>query len=127
MSLSSYANKRIVRAYIDEVFNAHMPERASDYMTPDVKWHGGTLGTVQGVENVVGVLRGFIGALPDLQATEHDIVAEGDLVAVRLTVEAKHQGDCLVYRRLDDRCVGAQLTSIASSTGRSMRSGRATT
>jgi len=95
MSLNTDENKRIVRAYVDEVFNAHTPDRARDYLTPDVKWHGGTLGTVEGVENVVGLLRGFIGALPDLHATERAIVAEGDLVAARLTVEATHQGELL--------------------------------
>ncbi len=88
-------NKRFVRAYVDEVFNAHKPERAADYLTPGVAWHGGTLGTVEGVENVVSLLRGFIGALPDLHATERDIVAEGSLVAVRLTVTATHKGELL--------------------------------
>lgn len=95
MSSSGDANKRFVRAYLDEVFNAHKPERAADYLTPDVAWHGGTLGTVEGIQNVVGLLRGFIGALPDLHATERDIVAEGSLVAVRLTVTATHKGELL--------------------------------
>jgi len=84
-----------VRAYLDEVFNAHRPDRAADYLKPDVAWHGGTLGTLEGVENVVSLLRGFIGALPDLHATERDIVAEGSLVAVRLTVAATHKGELL--------------------------------
>jgi predicted ester cyclase len=88
-------NKRFVRAYLDEVFNAHRPDRAADYLTRDVVWHGGTLGTLKGVENVVSLLRGFIGALPDLHATERDIVAEGSLVAVRLTVTATHKGELL--------------------------------
>lgn len=95
MSSSGDANKRFVRAYLDEVFNAHKPERAADYLTRDVAWHGGTLGTVEGIQNVVGPLRGFIGALPDLHATERDIVAEGSLVAVRLTVTATHKGELL--------------------------------
>ena len=95
MSSSADANKRFVRAYVDEVFNAHKPERAADYLTPDVAWHGGTLGTAEGIQNVVGVLRGFIGALPDLHATERDIVAEGSLVAVRFTVTATHKGELL--------------------------------
>jgi predicted ester cyclase len=56
---------------------------------------GGTLGTVEGAENLVGLLRGFIGALPDLNAHEQDIVAQGDTVAVRFVVKATHQGELL--------------------------------
>jgi predicted ester cyclase len=41
------------------------------------------------------MLRGFIGALPDLHATEQDIVAAGDTVAVRYVVEATHEGNLL--------------------------------
>jgi predicted ester cyclase len=89
------SNVEIVREYTERVFNAHAPERASEYVTPDVKWHGGTLGTVEGADNLVGLLRGFIGALPDLNAQEQDIVAQGDTVAVRFVVEATHKGDLL--------------------------------
>ena len=89
------SNVEIVREYTRRVFNAHEPDLASEYVTPDVKWHGGTLGTVEGAENLVGLLRGFIGALPDLNAQEQDIVAHGDTVAVRFVVEATHEGDLL--------------------------------
>src|SRR5437764_4067558 len=89
------SNVEIVREYTRRVFNAHEPDLASEYVTPDVKWHGGTLGTVEGAENLVGLLRGFIGALPDLNAQERDIVAAGDTVAVRFVVEATHEGDLL--------------------------------
>jgi predicted ester cyclase len=89
------SNVELVREYTRRVFNAHAPDLASEYVTPDVKWHGGTLGTVEGAENLVGLLRGFIGALPDLDAQEQDIVAQGDMVAVRFVVEATHEGDLL--------------------------------
>ena len=89
------SNVEIVREYTGRVFKAHDPDLASEFVTSDVKWHGGTLGTVEGVENLVGLLRGFIGALPDLNAQEQDIVAQGDTVAVRFVVEATHEGDLL--------------------------------
>ncbi len=60
-----------------------------------MKWHGGTLGTIEGVQNVTAMLRGFIGALPDLHAAEQDVVAAGDTVAVRFLVEATQVGDLL--------------------------------
>ena len=79
----------------ERVFNAHNPELAAEYVTPDVKWHGGTLGTVEGAESLVKLLQGFIGALPDLNPQEQDIVANEDTVVVRFVVEATHQGELL--------------------------------
>lgn len=91
----SEANKDLVRAYNQTVFNDHHTGRAADFLARDLQWHGGTLGTVDGVDNVAGLVRGIIGALPDLTATEQDIIAEGDTVAVRYVVEATHKGDLL--------------------------------
>ena len=36
-------NKQIVRAFIETAFNQHQTDRVADYLTPDMKWHGGTL------------------------------------------------------------------------------------
>src|SRR5258708_3995584 len=81
-------NKKIAREYIQRVFNEHKPELAKDYVTADVVWHGGVLGDRKGADNVTGLLKSFIGALPDLRAVEQDIVAESDLVVIRLVVTA---------------------------------------
>ncbi len=86
---------RIAREYLARVFNEHQPNRALEYVTPDVVWHGGSLGTVNGAANVAGLLRVFIGALPDLHAVEQDVVASADLVVLRLVVTATHRGDLL--------------------------------
>jgi predicted ester cyclase len=130
------SNIEIVREYTARVFNAHNPELAPDYVTPDIKWHGGTLGTVEGAGNLVGLLQGFIGALPDLNAQEQDIVADGDTVAVRFVVEATHRGDLLgiaptgrpvrwdavdVYRlkdgKISEEWAGDDLTAILHQVG----------
>ena len=49
-------NLALAREYLDRVFNAHRPELAAEYFTPNVKWHGGTLGTIEGPDNVVALL-----------------------------------------------------------------------
>jgi hypothetical protein len=49
-----------------------------------VTWHGQTLGTIEGVDNVTGMLRGFIGALPDLHTAVQDIVAAGEQAFQRM-------------------------------------------
>lgn len=88
-------NKRIVREFIETAFNQHEADKAAASLTPDMKWHGGTLGTVEGRENVAGLVRTIVDALPDLHNVEQDIMAERDIVAVRAVVEATHEGDLL--------------------------------
>jgi len=85
----------VAREFVSVVFNGHHPERTGDYFTPDVVWHGGSLGTVSGVENMIGLLTGFLGALPDLRAEEQGVIASDDLVVMRLVVSATHRGDLL--------------------------------
>ncbi len=85
----------VARDFVKVVFNGHSPERAKEYFTPDVVWHGNSLGTVRGVENMTALLTGFLGALPDLQAEEQDLIASNDLVVIRLVVSATHKGDLL--------------------------------
>ena len=89
------ANKKLARDYIDQVFNQHNPGKAADFVTGDVVWHGGGLGDIAGPQNLAGLLGSFIGALPDLHAAEQDIIAENDLVVVRLVVTATVKGSLL--------------------------------
>ena len=89
------ASKKLARDYIDQVFNQHNPAKAADFVTGDVVWHGGALGDITGAENLAGLLGSFIGALPDLHAAERDIIAENDLVVVRLVVTATVEGSLL--------------------------------
>ena len=89
------ANKRIVRAFIEAAFNQHRADKAADLMTPDIKWHGGTLGTVEGRDNFAGLIGAIVAALPDLRNVEQDVIAERDIVSVRAVVEGTHKGDLL--------------------------------
>jgi predicted ester cyclase len=70
-------------------------DTTTGYLAPGVTWHGQTLGTIKGADSVTGMLRGFIGALPDLRAAEQDIVAAGDTVALRYVIEATQEGNLL--------------------------------
>ena len=89
------ANKRLAREYIQRVFNEHRPDLSVEYVTDDVVWHGGGLGDIAGPQNLAGLLGSFVGALPDLYAAEQGIIAENDLVVVRLVVTATVQGTLL--------------------------------
>ena len=95
MSNDLEKNKQIVRAFIETAFNKHQADRAADYMTSDIKWHGGTLGTVEGRDKFAGLIGAIVAALPDLRNVEQDIIAERDIVSVRAVVEGTHKGDLL--------------------------------
>src|SRR5467141_1698888 len=88
-------NKQIVRAFIETAFNQHQTDRVGENLTPDMRWHGGTLGTVEGRDNFVGLVGAIVSALPDLRNVEQDIIAERDIVSVRAIVEGTHKGDLL--------------------------------
>ena len=125
------------REFVAQVLNGHDPERAREFFTADVAWHGGALGTVSGVDTVVPLLGGFIDALTDIDAAEQDVIASGDLVVLRLVVSATHTGDLLgvpatdrriqwdavdIYRVTDDRRISEQwafedLAAILSQAG----------
>src|SRR6266540_3282825 len=85
-------NKRIVREFIETAFNQHEADKAGALLTPDMKWHGGTLGTVEGRENVAGLVRTIV------EATH-----EGDLLGI--PASGRHvQWDAVdVYRVADGR------------------------
>src|SRR5689334_4585741 len=94
-SLSTGEREAVARKFVAEVFSGGNAERARDYFTADIAWHGGALGTVEGVDNIVPVLGGFIGALSGIQATVQDAIASDDLVALRLVVTGTHTGNLL--------------------------------
>ena len=81
------ANKKLVQQFIDRVFNKHNAGATRDYFSPDVKWHGGTLGTIEGSDAMTDFYGSLFTALPDLHATTLDVVADGDTVRCRFVVE----------------------------------------
>ena len=85
----------VPRRFMAEVFNGQHPERARDFFTTDALWHGPSIAEVSGVDNIVGLLGAFIGALTNIKAEEQDAIASGDLVALRLVVTATQAGDLL--------------------------------
>jgi predicted ester cyclase len=91
------ANKELVRGFMRTVFDNHRPDLAVNFFAPQGKWHGGNFGTVEGSQNIAGLLSAIVGGLPDIKATEQDIVAKDDTVVVRLVVEGTHKGNLLGF------------------------------
>jgi steroid delta-isomerase-like uncharacterized protein len=85
----------VAQEFVKAVFNGRDAERARDFFTADVAWHGNTVGTVNGLDTLVPILAGFIDSLTDIHAEVQDVIASDDLVALRQVVTAKHTGNLL--------------------------------
>ena len=88
-------NEMVVNAFMADVLNAHHGADAAKYLTPDMAWHGGTVGTVAGRDNVTGLMTTVVTSIPDLHAATQDIFGQGDEVVVRLIVSGTQTGPLL--------------------------------
>jgi len=86
------ANKELVREFIDRVFNERNAKATQDFFSPDMQWHGGTLGTIERSDAMTGFYGALFIALPDLHATTLDVVADEDTVWCRFVVEGTNEG-----------------------------------
>jgi predicted ester cyclase len=85
----------VAKDFVARVFTGHDGERAREFFTPDVVLHAGAVGTLTGIDTVVPVFQGFVGALSDIRADLQDVIASKDLVALRQVVSATHTGNLL--------------------------------
>jgi steroid delta-isomerase-like uncharacterized protein len=86
------ANKEFVEEFIRRVFNEHNADATPDYFSPDVQWHGGTLGTISGSDAMTSFYKDLFEALPDLHITTLGVAADEDTVWCRFVVEGTSEG-----------------------------------
>jgi predicted ester cyclase len=89
------ANIRVVESFLQDVIDEHHGDHAGRFLTADMEWHGGTVGTVKGRTNVAQLFAGVVTSLPDAHASIEDIFGQGNQVAVRVVVSGTQQGPLL--------------------------------
>lgn len=89
------ANEAVVEAFMRDVLNGHHGADTAKYLTADMQWHGGTVGTVAGRANVTGLMTIVVTSIPDLYAAQQDIFGQGNEVVVRLVVSGTQTGPLL--------------------------------
>jgi steroid delta-isomerase-like uncharacterized protein len=88
------ANKQASRRIIEEIFGAGKYDLADQLLKEDAIGHDPALPEpVKGPEGLKESARGYREAFPDLKLTVDEIVAEGDLVAIRWTARGTHKAD----------------------------------
>ena len=82
----------VLRAYFDEVWNAHDLDRFDEFVAPDVKFHrpdGGVIGRDEWLAHV----RSFMAGFPDIRISIEAAVEDGDTVAARITMSGTNTGE----------------------------------
>src|SRR5215212_7080522 len=91
--MSAEENKTTMRRYLD-VFEEGNIDLLDELLAPDYVNHTpATPDLPTGPEGVKGVVSMFRGGMPDLRVMVEDMIAEGDKVATRYTLEGTHEGE----------------------------------
>jgi steroid delta-isomerase-like uncharacterized protein len=91
--VSAEENKAIMRRYFS-VFEQGNIDLLDELLAPDYVNHTpATPDLPTGPEGVKGVVSMFRSAMPDLKVVIEDMIAEGDKVATRYTLEGTHEGE----------------------------------
>ena len=76
--MSSEENKALVKRFIEEVFVQHDPSNIEELVSN---------------ESLQQIAPGTVQAFPDMEMTVEHLIAEGDIVAVRVSAAATHKGE----------------------------------
>ena len=92
----SAENKATARRFYEEVLNKKNLALIDELVSSDFEDHNPPgPGMPRGPEGVRQVFTAFSTSFPDMQATIHDMVAEGDRVVSRFTFRGTHKGELM--------------------------------
>ncbi len=88
-------NKTNADRFVNDVINAGAFDRVGDFFDPNYVEHAAPPGFAPGIEGFKQFFQSFRAAFPDLRYTIDDTLAEGDMVAQRLTGHGTMMGSFL--------------------------------
>jgi steroid delta-isomerase-like uncharacterized protein len=91
--MSTEENKAIIRRFVEEVQNRHNIGALEKLFSPDFSDHSGISSLPPTLDGAKQFFTMLFTAFPDIHATIHDQVAEGDKVVTRKTFHGTHQGE----------------------------------
>ncbi len=89
------SNKEIIRRYLEQIWNQGNLAAADEFLSPYYIRHLAAAAAPLDREAQKQRVAGFRAAFPDVQLTIDDLIAEGDRVALRVTIRGTHRGKLL--------------------------------
>ena len=94
--MSAEENKALARSSWEEIVNKHNPEAIDEFYPPEFVWHEPDQ-DIQGYEQAKQFVSSYFKALPDINITVEDVLAEGDKAVTRWTIRGTHQGETVEF------------------------------
>jgi steroid delta-isomerase-like uncharacterized protein len=94
-------NKALVRRWFEEVWNKGRADAVAEMLAEDAVVHGLSEDAAKPLRGPTGFLpfhTQFREAFPGMEVVVEDTIVEGDRIAVRCSVRAKHEGDSLGFK-----------------------------
>ena len=92
--MSAEENKKVVQRFWGVWEEENFVDLIDELLAPDYVNHSpGMPDQLAGPEGVKAVVSMFRSGMPDLRVTIDEMIAEGDKVATRYTIEGTHEGD----------------------------------
>ena len=117
----SKEGQSLIHRWFEEVWNKGREEAIDEMFAADGVAHGLADGKDQklhGPEGFKPFFRKFREAFPDIQVIVEDCISEGDRIAARCTVRAKHTGDSLGVAATDKPVEFTGMTFIRMRDGK---------
>jgi len=86
----SEQNKAMARRFYEEVINRKKLDTMDELCDPEIVDHNALPGQRPGREGLKDSFGQFLSGFPDLRATVHELIAEGDFIVARFTLEGTH-------------------------------------
>ncbi|HSM57100.1 MAG TPA: ester cyclase [Candidatus Sulfomarinibacteraceae bacterium] len=84
------ANKAVVRRLFEQAWNEGNVDAVTQELAPEIHFHFRGHSRQTNAEDLRMLVTGWRRSFPDLHFQLHEIIAEGDLVAARLTMTGTH-------------------------------------
>ncbi len=91
--MSAEENKAVVRRFVEEGWSGHNPNVVDEVVSPDYLNHAAVAEHRRGIAGAKHIRNWLIAAFPDIRFDIEDIIAEGDMVAVRCIASGTHEGE----------------------------------
>ena len=116
----SEANKALYRRFVNEIIKNKNVAVIDELMDPNFIEHNPLPGQTPGSDGMKQMMGMFFAAFPDLDSTVDLLVAEGDVVAGRMTTTGTHTGDFMGIPATGKRVSFTEIHIVRIANGRAV-------